>query len=285
MNLMEKDKLFCIDSQANYMEKDKLFYFDSSRLSHAYITEADFADTLASAVVCGVRDGKRPCMKCTHCDKASRHIHPDIIYIDRLDSKLIISVDQIREIKQDVYIVPNEAEQKAYVVKNADSMNINAQNALLQILEEPPAHAVFILSTSNPAALLPTVRSRCVEIKLIPMEETAEDTAENSGNDSDDTEELNDLADMFISALTKDNVKLMECMFRIDKLDRLAFNSFLTLTHEKIIISLRENLNDDKQEIRNALIKAEAVLTKAGEMLNLNVSSGHIAGYICASMI
>jgi len=259
------------------MEKDKLFYFDSSRLSHAYIAEVDLADTLATAVVCGVRDSKRPCMNCIHCDKASRNIHPDIINIDRLDNKLIISVDQIREIKQDVYIVPNEAEQKVYVIRNADLMNINAQNALLQILEEPPAHAVFILCTSNPAALLPTVRSRCVESKSFP--------AEGSANESDDLEELNDLADMFISALTKDNVKLMECMFRIDKLDRLAFNSFLTLTHEKIIISLRENLNDDKQEVRNALIKADAVLTKAGEMLNLNVSSGHIAGYICASMM
>ena len=150
--------------------------FDSARLSHAYITDESFAGTIAMAVVCGARGGAcdnsnadggnaGPCESCAHCGKAARHIHPDISTIGRLDDKLIISVDQIRALRQDAYIIPNEAEQKAYIVTDADLMNINAQNAFLQILEEPPAHAVFILCTDNPAALLPTVRSRCVELK------------------------------------------------------------------------------------------------------------------------
>ncbi|MDR2571027.1 MAG: DNA polymerase III subunit delta, partial [Oscillospiraceae bacterium] len=130
--------------------------FDAARLSHAYITESSFADTLAMTVVCGNRDGERPCKNCTHCKKAKRHIHPDIIVIGKLEEKLIVTVDQIREVKKDVYILPNEAVQKAYIINDADSMNINAQNALLQILEEPPKHDVFILCSENPAALLPT---------------------------------------------------------------------------------------------------------------------------------
>jgi len=251
--------------------------FNAERLSHAYITDSTFADTLAMAVVCSAHDSKRPCMRCSHCDKASRHIHPDIIEVNRLDNKLIISVDQIRELKQDVHIVPNDAMQKAYVVKDADTMNTNAQNAFLQMLEEPPAHAVFILSTDNPAALLPTVYSRCVDLKSHSTGITDDEQEEN--------DELEEIVSDFIEALTDDNVKLMECMFRIDKLDRHTFNNFLTLTREKIIQKLRENISNESLNISKKLIHAESTLIKAGEMLDLNVSPGHISGFICASLI
>jgi len=256
--------------------------FNANRLSHAYITDDSFADTLAMAVVCSARGTERPCNKCTDCDKASRRIHPDIITVERLDNKLIISVDQIRALKQDVYILPNEAMQKVYVVKEADAMNTNAQNAFLQILEEPPAHAVFVLCTDNPVALLPTVRSRCVELKSL------------SGDESDEVlpEGLEELAGDFTAALvgeagsfTTDNVKLMECMFRIDKLDRHAFSVFLSQSREQIVSALREYSATCPPDKREALINADGVLTKAAEMLTLNVSSGHIAGFICASMI
>ena len=254
--------------------------FDSGRLSHAYITDASFADTLAAAVVCGARDGKRPCNICTDCDKASRHIHPDIIEVERLDNKLIISVDQIRALKQDVYIVPNEAEQKVYVIKDADSMNTNAQNAFLQILEEPPAHAVFALCTDNPSALLPTVRSRCVELRPLSVDEALDEDADSEGLD-----ELEELACVFVDALADDNVKLMECMFSIDKLDRHAFRCFLSLAREQVVLTLRESSSEGTPEKYEALVNADSVLIKAGEMLDLNVSAGHIAGFICASMV
>ena len=250
--------------------------FDSNRLSHAYIVDASFADTIAMAVVCSARDAKRPCGNCTDCDKASRHIHPDIITVSRLDNKHIISVDQIRALKQDVYILPNEAKQKVYVVNDADSMNINAQNAFLQILEEPPAHAVFILCTENPAALLPTVSSRCIELRSFSECEDADDTP---------PDELEELACDFVDALAVDNVKLMDCMFRIDKLDRHAFVSFISLTREHVVSALRECSGVGASDKRAVLLQTDSVLTKAGEMLDLNVSSGHIAGFICASMV
>ena len=251
--------------------------FDSARLSHAYITDASNAGEIAMAVVCGARDVARPCKHCVHCDKASRNIHPDIIKVDRLDNKLIISVDQIRALKQDVYIVPNESMQKVYVVNDADSMNINAQNAFLQILEEPPAHAVFVLCTDSPSSLLPTVRSRCVELKAISYDVATDDDVELEG--------LEELANDFVAALTGDNVKLMECMFRIDKLDRHAFQSFLSLAREQLVLALRENSSSGAPDKSEALIHADSVLAKAGEMLELNVSAGHIAGFICASSI
>jgi len=250
---------------------------DTSRLSHAYITEDSFADTLAMAVVCCSGDENKPCRSCKHCEKASRHIHPDIISIGRLDNKLIITVDQIRELKRDVPVIPNDSEKKAYIVRDAGAMNINAQNAFLRILEEPPAHAVFILSTDNPAALLPTVRSRCVELKSMSVGEYIENITNR--------EELDVIIFDFIEALAGDKIKLMECMFRIDKLERLALHDFLSLVRGKVISSLRENPDTGSTETRNKLVHAEEVLIKAGEMLDLNVSSGHIAGFICASLI
>jgi len=251
--------------------------FDTNRLSHAYITDDSFADKLAMAVVCDSKEKNRPCGSCRHCDKAARNVHPDILTVDKQDNKLIISVDQIRELKQGVLVVPNDSEKKAYIVREADTMNINAQNAFLRLLEEPPAHAVFILSTTNPAALLPTVRSRCIELKSTAAGEIDH---EISGS-----EELEEIAGEFIEALSGDNFKLMECMFRIDKLDRSTLADFLALTREKAVSSLKENPASMSADKRKTIIEMESVLTKAGEMSDLNVSAGHIAGFICASMI
>jgi len=250
--------------------------FDAERLSHAYITYGTVAETLAMAVVCGNQNSERPCLGCTHCDKASRNIHPDIIKINRLENKQIISVDQIRELKRDVYIVPNDAEKKVYVVYDADSMNTSAQNAFLQILEEPPTHTVFILSTNNPAALLPTVRSRCVNLKSF----TPGITDENSDN-----KESEEIVSDFIEALKGNNVKLLECMFQIDKLDRQALQSFFIKAKEAVIIEIRENSIKGDTNINKAFIHAESILGKAEEMSIFNVSAGHISGFICASLI
>ena len=251
--------------------------FNAERLSHAYITDSAFADTLAMSVVCNAQGSKKPCMSCVHCDKAARRIHPDIIYIDRLDNKQIISVDQIRSLKKDIYFVPNDAAKKAYVINDAELMHSGAQNALLQVLEEPPSHTVFILSTSNPAALLSTVYSRCVDLKTHP--------SGIADGGSDETDELEEIVNDFFEALSGSNINIMESMFRIDKLDRHAFGIFLTLTRENIVRELRRNINNSNLDINKKLIRTENILTKAAEMLDLNVSQGHISGYICASII
>ena len=74
-----------------------------------------------------------------------------------------ITVDQIREISADAYILPNEADRKVYIINEAEKMNLSAQNASLKLLEEPPNGAVLLLCTDNPSALLPTVRSEAVK--------------------------------------------------------------------------------------------------------------------------
>jgi len=287
--------------------------FDSGRLSHAYITDKSFAKYIAMAVVCSARTGARPCEKCIHCDKASRNIHPDIIIINKEKIKDIdkeagkakvntfVNVDVIRWIKRDLYVIPNDSLQKAYIVEDADTMNGNAQNAFLKMLEEPPKHAVFILCTDNPSALFETIRSRCVELKPQPgIKSDAKPGIKsdakpgiNQSSDPDtgttatdfENEDLKDLIDDFLKALSGDLMILMECMFRLEKLDRPAFSDFLIKAREKAIKILRDDIDNKSLPVRKKLANAESILLKAGEMFDLNVSTGHIAGFICASMI
>ena len=75
---------------------------------------------------------------------------------------------QVRALRADAYIRPNEAERKVYILENAQTMNASAQNAMLKLLEEGPAYAAFLLLTDNAAALLPTVRSRCEHLPSPP---------------------------------------------------------------------------------------------------------------------
>jgi len=245
--------------------------FDRNRLSHAYIVSGKTAETLAMAAVCS-GSGEKPCMDCAHCKKSSRGIHPDISVIDKTENKREIIIDQIRGLKRDVIVVPNEAEKKVYIINHAESMNTNAQNAFLRILEEPPSHAVFILRTDTPAKLLPTVRSRCVELK-----------SRNGETSPDDA--INDIADGFFSALRRGNASLVEYMFKLEKLEKEQFAGFIAAARERAVTGLRETLSDGGTELRKTLFRAEQILDKAGEFLEFNVSVGHISGMICAYMI
>lgn len=141
----------------------------NTAISHAYaLICADEAQRaretteLAAAMLC-TSDGVRPCRVCRDCKKVFRGVHPDVICTDPTGSAktAAIKVDQVREIIATAHLVPSEGKSKVYVLRSADKMNPQAQNALLKLLEEPPSSACFILAAENAAALLPTVRSRC----------------------------------------------------------------------------------------------------------------------------
>lgn len=245
---------------------------DTRRLSHAYIISGGIADAFAMAAVCSGAGDKRPCMLCTNCSKASRRIHPDIIIVDKPSDKREIVVDQIRRLKKDVIIVPVESEKKVYIINNADLMNVSAQNAFLQILEEPPGYAVFILSTETPAALLPTVRSRCVELKVL---------SETEGIDSVAAE----MADGLFSAAEQGNMQLVRFMFQLEKLDKESFRGFLTAARERAAGILSGSASAVSKTPRATVASIDRVLIKAAEMLDLNVSAGHLSGLICSALI
>ena len=126
------------------------------------------AKLLAAAILCQGTD--RPCGKCLACRKVRDGNHPDFITVDDPEKKTV-SVDLIRQARADMYVRPNESEHKIYLFPRAQDMGLPGQNALLKVLEEPPAYGVFLLLADNPDKLLPTVRSRCVELRLQALEE------------------------------------------------------------------------------------------------------------------
>lgn len=142
-------------------------------LSHAYLItggsgdgRAALAGRLAAAYLCL---GERPpCGGCRACRKVAANTHPDVSRTAPAPGKREIAVDQIRALRSDAYIRPNEGRRKVYILDPADAMNPAAQNALLKVLEEGPAYAAFLLLAGQPGKLLDTVRSRCELLALPP---------------------------------------------------------------------------------------------------------------------
>lgn len=153
---------------------------ESGRFPHALIIEGEegigkktLAKDIACALVC--RGDDKPCGECAQCKKAIAAIHPDISEYIPAGTANSFHVDTVRNIINDAYVQPNEADYKIYILANAHCMNQNAQNALLKILEEPPKYVVFILTTNSKSALLSTVLSRsvCVSLEGVDIERAA----------------------------------------------------------------------------------------------------------------
>ena len=125
------------------------------------------AQLLAAAILCGKADA--PCGHCSVCRKVKDGNHPDFITVTDPEHKNI-SVRIVREIRDDMFIRPNEAEHKIYLF--AQDLGTEGQNALLKVLEEPPKYGIFMILTDNPEKILPTVRSRCTELNLTALPET-----------------------------------------------------------------------------------------------------------------
>ena len=150
--------------------------FRQEKSSHCYLLSGPEGSgkhtlaTLLSAALQCTGSGDKPCRSCPQCRKVFGSNHPDIIFVDDEDKKMI-PVEQVRNACADVYIRPNEGKKKIYIFPHAEKLNPIGQNTLLKILEEPPAYAVFLLLSPNPGLLLPTVRSRCSELHLAPLPE------------------------------------------------------------------------------------------------------------------
>ncbi len=148
------------------------------KVSHAYILSGEtgsgkklLANTFAMALQCE-KKGIDPCMECRSCKKATSRNHPDIIYITH-EKPNSIGIEDIRtQLIEDVQIKPYCSPHKIYIVDEAEKLTLQAQNALLKTIEEPPAYAVIMLLTSNMEAFLPTITSRCVKLNLRPVQES-----------------------------------------------------------------------------------------------------------------
>ena len=148
---------------------------DNGRLPHAILIEGPagsgkrmLAQLIAKAAVCTASD--KPCGVCAQCRKAQTG-HADITVLQGDGSAKSLSVAAIRELREQAAVVPNEAAHKVAIIADADCMNVQAQNALLKILEEPPSYMVFILTAKSRTAFLPTVQSRCVCVSVLGVTE------------------------------------------------------------------------------------------------------------------
>ncbi|CUX22514.1 DNA polymerase III subunit [Clostridium sp. C105KSO13] len=144
------------------------------KVSHAYILNGEkgsgkklLANLFAMSLQCENReeDGDA-CGKCKSCKQAMNSNQPDIIKVIH-EKPNTISIDDIREqVNGDIAIKPYSSKYKIYIIADADMMTVQAQNAILKTIEEPPEYAVIMLLTENAETLLPTIRSRCVMLKL-----------------------------------------------------------------------------------------------------------------------
>lgn len=149
----------------------------SGKISHAYIFYGEkgsgkksLAELFARSLQCECGT-EEPCNQCISCRQALHGNQPDIIYVQH-EKPTVISVDEIRkQVNHTVGIKPYSSNRKVYIIEDAEKMNVQAQNALLKTLEEPPAYAVLLLLTSNLEALLQTIRSRCITLTMKPVSE------------------------------------------------------------------------------------------------------------------
>lgn len=147
----------------------------SGRSSHAYLFLGGagagkrlIANTFAKALQC--EGEKRPCDSCKSCHAFNHGNHPDVIYFQPLKNGKTYTIEDVREqLLETVDLKPFQYEKKIYIIEKADTLNIQSQNALLKTLEEPPAHAVFLLLAERAEAFLPTILSRVVVMKIRPL--------------------------------------------------------------------------------------------------------------------
>lgn len=249
-------------------------------LSHAYIISGPagsgrhtLARLLAAAMLCA-SPGEKPCGRCAPCLKVKKGLHPDVSVITGPEEGKPIAVDQVRALRSDACIRPNEGERKVYLLEGADQMNASAQNAMLKLLEEGPRFAAFLLLARNPGALLETVRSRCEEIALVP-----EDRPEHTGGKDGDEKR---------SALVERMADALERAVELELLETSM--EFAAKRSREELVLLLDALEDKlcaraaRGGDRRRLVRAVELVRSLRDAARLNVNANQLSGWLCAGM-
>lgn len=143
-----------------------------NKLSHSYLFEGpygvgknSFAIELAKLIMCEKSDEEKPCNTCNTCHMINVGTHPDVTIIEK-DTK-VTKIESIRNnIVREMDTKPYQSEHKIVIVKAADTITVEGQNAMLKTIEEPPSYGIIILVCENTARLLPTIKSRCIMVRF-----------------------------------------------------------------------------------------------------------------------
>ena len=243
---------------------------DGDGLSHAYIVSGVtgsgrhiLATILISATLCDASGDTIPCGSCSPCKKIASGIHPDVIYVGRDN---IVSVGDVRALRSDAYVRPNEGKRKTYLIEQADKMKDSAQNALLKLLEDGPKYAQFILIAENSEALLPTLRSRCEVLALDPVELQVDEVLSGHANT------------LFSAIMSGDELRLFEAGISMDKLEREQTIKVLSLLQSALTSAI-----PTAQNPRLLMRGAELCSTLQG-VAEFNVGTSQLLGWFTAEL-
>ena len=218
----------------------------SGKVSHAYIFNGNegigkksLAITFARAILCD-NFSSDMCEECNSCRLSVNNVHPDLKVVDYTigedgKQKASISVEAIRQFKQEVYLRPFYKDRKIYILENAEKMTTEAQNAMLKIFEEPPAYITIILICNGLSKILTTIKSRAVIYNFSGLKpKELEMYFDKYYNNSDNKDIYSRISDGSISKMIDLITKEESLPFRKSVLD--AFNS-IVVKHETTSIN------------------------------------------------
>ena len=232
---------------------------ETGKVSHSYIFTGEpgsgkklLAGTFAAALQCESGESE-PCMTCDSCKKVIGKNHPDIITVTH-EKPGSISIDEVREqVVHDVDIKPYCSPYKIYIIPDAEMMTVQAQNALLKTIEEPPAYAVIMLLTTNQDAFLQTILSRCVQLKLKPLKDSVVKTY------LEEKLQVKDIQAEIYSAFARGN---------LGKAIHLAQSEDFKMMYEEILKLLKEIKEMDISQLLDVIRKLKDDNTDIKECLD-----------------
>ena len=233
---------------------------------------AGAARFLAAALEC--READAPCGRCGACRTVLEDIHPDVITVEDPEHKMI-AVDVLRRVRSDAYILPNEGRRKVYLFPDCGRLDAKSQNVLLKVVEEGPAYAVFVFCAENREAVLPTIRSRCVELRLAGEAETGPEDSH--------------VQTLCSRLFAGDSLGLTSCLVRMEgeKVTREQLQTILTQAWEQVsraVLADPGGVPAATRLTRRQLLAAGDILRKYAGQLRFNLGTGHVTGALAVEL-
>ena len=217
------------------------------------IGKSIFAKEFAKMILC--TGEQKPCCYCKSCIELEQNNQPD--YLEILPDGNSIKIEQIRNMQLKVFEKPIISNKKVYVIKDAEKMTKEAQNALLKTLEEPPEYITIILIANNESSILNTIKSRCTKISFEPL--SKDELKEYLKRENNQTNISDELLEISMGSITKLKnviqkqdmyINIYNCIKALDKVSLLDF-----LEKAEFLSNLKEDSNEVLELILGLIFK------------------------------